>query len=169
MENKELESKFTKLVTLLTKHKKTIATMESCTGGGIANAITNIEGASQVLKYSAVTYSNEYKIKMGVSKQTIDTYTVYSMETAHEMAYHISKFANSSYGIGVTGKLNCQDPANQTGADNVIYLSIYASSEDHYYDLEITVYNNTRIENKKAIITAFLNQLLEIEMQKEQD
>ena len=48
---------------LTTKHKK-ISTMESCTGGGVANAITNIEGASNVLEFSAVTYSNEYKIKI---------------------------------------------------------------------------------------------------------
>ena len=32
--------------------------MESCTGGGVVNAITNIEGASDILKFSAVTYSN---------------------------------------------------------------------------------------------------------------
>ena len=53
-----------------------IATMESCTGGGVANAITNIPGASEVLLFSAVTYSNEYKIKMGVSADTIDKYSV---------------------------------------------------------------------------------------------
>ena len=45
---------------------KTISTMESCTGGGLANEITSYEDASKVLKFSAVTYSNEYKIKMGV-------------------------------------------------------------------------------------------------------
>lgn len=47
--------------------------MESCTGGALVNAITNIPGASEVLKFSAVTYSNEYKIKLGVdSKQSIN-------------------------------------------------------------------------------------------------
>ena len=60
---KEIEEKVSKLVVKLTKNKKTIATMESCTGGGVANIITNIPGASEVLKFSAVTYSNEYKIK----------------------------------------------------------------------------------------------------------
>ena len=74
------------IVLLLKKKNKTISTMESCTGGGVANAITNIEGASEVLKYSAVTYSNEFKIKMGVSSEVIDKYSVYSMETAMEMS-----------------------------------------------------------------------------------
>ena len=68
------------VVKRLIDKNKTISTMESCTGGGVANAITNVEGASEVLKFSAVTYSNEFKIKMGVSKDVIDKYSVYSME-----------------------------------------------------------------------------------------
>jgi nicotinamide mononucleotide (NMN) deamidase PncC len=44
------------IIEILTKNKETISTMESCTGGGIANAITNVEGASEVLKFSAITY-----------------------------------------------------------------------------------------------------------------
>ena len=63
---------FKKIVLELIKRGETIATMESCTGGGVANAITCIEGASEVLKFSAVTYSNQYKIKMGVSADVIN-------------------------------------------------------------------------------------------------
>ena len=83
------------IVEKLYKVSKTVSTMESCTGGGVANAITNVEGASEVLKYSAVTYSNEFKIKMGVSGDIIDKYSVYSMETAEEMSKNISKFTDS--------------------------------------------------------------------------
>ena len=89
---------FKTVINKLIEKNKTISTMESCTGGYIANAITNIEGASTIFKFGAVTYSNEYKIKMGVSKETIDKYSVYSIETAREMAYNISKFTNSDYG-----------------------------------------------------------------------
>ena len=81
--NRRTNMIFKKVVEKLTENKETIATMESCTGGGVANAITNIEGASSVLKFSAVTYSNEYKIKMGVSSEVIDKYSVYSQETAY--------------------------------------------------------------------------------------
>lgn len=70
-------------VKLLIARNETIATMESCTGGGICNAITNVPGASSIIKFSAVTYSNEYKIKMGVCKEIIDTYTVYSKRNSH--------------------------------------------------------------------------------------
>lgn len=87
------------VIKLLTEKNKTISTMESCTGGGIANAITNIEGSSEVFKFGAVTYSNEYKIKMGVSSNIIDKYTVYSTETSNEMSKNISNYTNSNYGL----------------------------------------------------------------------
>ena len=67
-----MENNLREIIKILTEKNKTISTMESCTGGGVANAITNIEGASEVLKFSAVTYSNEYKIKMGIDANIID-------------------------------------------------------------------------------------------------
>ena len=100
---------FKEIVEKLKKHKKTISMMESCTGGFVASEITNIEGASEILKFSAVTYSNEFKIKMGVSKEIIDTYSVYSKETSMEMSKRISEFTNSHYGVGITGKINKDD------------------------------------------------------------
>ena len=100
------------LVLKLIDREKTISSMESCTGGGFANEITNIEGASDILKFSAVTYSNEYKIKMGVNSDIIDEYSVYSMETADEMSKKISDFTISDYGIGITGKINRIDNNN---------------------------------------------------------
>lgn len=140
------------LVKLLIDKKKTISTMESCTGGGVANAITNIEGASEVLKFSAVTYSNEFKIKMGVSKDIIDKYSVYSMEVAKEMSKCISDFTSSDYGIGVTGKLNRYDPNNLYGEDNIVFISIYDRENDKYYDSKLEVFDNSRCDNKKLVI-----------------
>ena len=97
-----MESLNKKIVNYLKENNKTISFMESCTGGFLANEITNVSGASNVLKVSLVTYSNEYKTKFGVSKNIIEKYTVYSKETATEMAKCIANFANSNYGIGIT-------------------------------------------------------------------
>ena len=91
-----------KIVEYLIKNNKTISFMESCTGGFLANSITNVSGASNVLKVSLVTYSSEYKIKFGVSKDVIDKYTVYSSNTATQMAKNVAEFAKSNYGIGIT-------------------------------------------------------------------
>ena len=150
------------VIKILTEKNKTIATMESCTGGGVANAITNIEGASDVLKFSAVTYSNEYKIKLGVNSDTIDKYSVYSMEVAKEMALNISKFANSNYGVGITGKLNRVDKNNPYGSDSVTFVSIYDKDNDNYYDFTVKATESTRALNKELIINKIINKLLEV-------
>ncbi|MBR4694039.1 MAG: nicotinamide-nucleotide amidohydrolase family protein [Bacilli bacterium] len=151
---------FKKIIKELTNKKLTISTMESCTGGGVSNAITNIEGASEVLKYSAVTYSNEYKIKMGVDKNVIDTYSVYSFNTAREMALNISKFSNSDIGIGITGKLNRADEYNNFGKDNEVFISIYFNNK--YYDRSICVDKKTRKQNKDVVINEIISMLGEI-------
>ena len=151
---------FKRIIKELTKRGETIATMESCTGGGVADAITSIEGASEVLKFSAVTYSNEGKIKMGVSKEVIDTYSVYSIETAHEMALNISREANSNIGIGITGKLNRADVNNNYGKDNQVFVSIYY--KDNYYDMVINVDKKSRKQNKIVIIDKIIEKLGEL-------
>lgn len=141
---------------------KTISTMESCTGGALVNEITNIEGSSNVLKYSAVTYSNEFKIKMGVSKEAIDKYSVYSLEVAKEMSKQISLFSNSDYGIGITGKLKRPDDNNLYGSDNRVFVSIYSKDDNQYHTITIDVNKQTRKENKTLIINVIINTLISL-------
>lgn len=143
----------------LRKRGESISTMESCTGGYIVNEITNIEGASEVLKYSAVTYSNEYKIKMGVSKEVIDTYSVYSMETARSMAKAISIYTDSTYAIGITGKLNRKDKANESGKDNQVFIAIYDKKKNTYLEESIFVEKRTRAENKRQVFLTIVSLL----------
>ena len=136
--------------------------MESCTGGFIASSITDIEGASEVLSFSAVTYSNEYKIKLGVSAKTIDTYSVYSMNVAREMAKNISEFAQSDYGIGITGKINRKDENNLFGDDNKIFYSIYDKENDKFYDFTLVAIDDTRFNNKVMIKNEIAESLLNV-------
>lgn len=154
--------KLDKIVKMLKEKNKYVSTMESCTGGGLVNAITNIPGASEILKFSAVTYSNEFKIKMGVPKETIDTYSVYSMETAIDMSKKISEFTNSNYGIGITGKLNRADINNLAGDDNMVYFSIYNKDTNTNYNNSIRVSKSSREENKDEVITKIVNNFYEI-------
>lgn len=151
-----------KVVERLKEKNKTISTMESCTGGGMVNSITNIEGASEVLKFSAITYSNEFKIKMGVSEDIIKKYSVYSIECAREMSKNISLFSNSDYGIGITGKLNRADKNNLYGDDNIVFISIYDKNNDRCYCDSVKVIKNTRCENKEMVINFIKDKLLEI-------
>ena len=144
------------IVEFLNKNNETISTMESATGGYIASSITNISGSSLVFKFGAVTYSNEYKIKMGVDKEIIDKYSVYSMECANDMSLKISKFTNSNYGVGVTGKINDYDPNNLVGDNATVFLSIYDNKNNKYYNKVIKVKNQTRVENKELIKNEFV-------------
>ncbi|MDE5630011.1 MAG: nicotinamide-nucleotide amidohydrolase family protein [Bacilli bacterium] len=154
---------YAKIVSKLDDLKRTIATMESCTGGALASEITNNVGASEVLKFSAVTYSNEYKIKMGVSAEVIDRYSVYSMETAVEMAKNISNFAGADYGVGITGKINTSDPANRHGEDDIVYVAIYDKQTGDYTKTTIQVpHDKTRKEVKEYIVEYIGNILLEL-------
>ena len=155
-----MNQKYQTIVEILKQKNKTISTMESCTGGSLANTITNIPGASEVFYFGAVTYSNQYKIKMGVNPDTIKQYSVYSMETAKEMSYHISQFTNSDYGIAITGKLNRVDKANLYGSDNTVYISIYDKEKETYYTASMEVTKNDRIQNKQAILENIASLLL---------
>lgn len=155
-------NKAKELVKILTEKNKTISSMESCTGGALANTITNVEGASNVINFSAVTYSNEYKIKMGVPKETIEKYTVYSIETAIEMSKAISKFTGSNYGIGITGKLNRADENNNYGKDNEVFISIYDKKQDKNYNFNIIATEKNRKDNKEKIINEIVETLISI-------
>ncbi|MDD3341810.1 MAG: CinA family protein [Bacilli bacterium] len=143
---------YEKIVEILKEKKETVSTMESCTGGSLAGTITNVEGASATFQYGAVTYSNDFKIKMGVSKEVIDTYTVYSMETAKEMAKAISAYSDSAYGIGITGKLGKEDPMNLGGSNEMVYISIFDKEKDFYICQTFTAGAPSREECKKQII-----------------
>lgn len=85
--NKEEENLEDVVVNLLAKHKLTIATAESCTGGLLTGRLVNVPGASEVLGEGFITYSNEAKEKyLNVNHKTLENYGAVSRETAAEMA-----------------------------------------------------------------------------------
>lgn len=144
------------LVNYLILCNKKISTMESCTGGDVANEITNIEGASNIFGFGMVTYSNEYKIKQGVNKKTIEEYTVYSLEVANEMSRVVQNYTSSDYAIGITGQMRRVDPNNITDEDNRVYISIYDKEDDKYYNKIVIMNKKTRRENKRVVIEAVI-------------
>ncbi|MCT7375376.1 CinA family protein [Chelativorans salis] len=81
-----------------------LATAESCTGGMIAAAITDLTGASNVLERGFVTYSNEAKVEMlGVSPETLAAHGAVSAETAREMAAGALAHSRADVVVSVTG------------------------------------------------------------------
>ena len=147
------------IVDTLLKKGLTIATMESCTGGGIANVITNVSGASAVLSESYVTYSNKAKIKQGVRASIIEKYTVYSPEIAIEMAKAVKKESGADMGIGVTGQLGRIDPNNSVDTLNVVWFAI-VTSDNEIHVKEIKVPDFERMEQKDYVINSIAKVLI---------
>ena len=81
-----------------------IATAESCTGGMISAAITDVTGSSRVLDRGFVTYSNAAKMDMlGVFAETLETHGAVSEQVAAEMAAGALKHSNATLTVSVTG------------------------------------------------------------------
>jgi nicotinamide-nucleotide amidase len=92
------------LVKLLTKKKQTLAIAESCTGGLLANRITNVPGASAVLLAGYVCYANEAKIDiLGVNPKLIEADGSVSEQVARAMADGARSRARSTYALATTG------------------------------------------------------------------
>ncbi len=89
---------------ILKVRRKTIATAESCTGGGIAQAITEVPGSSTWFDRGFVTYSNAAKVQMlGVNPHTLEHYGAVSAETAAEMAAGALARSDAGVAVAVTG------------------------------------------------------------------
>jgi nicotinamide-nucleotide amidase len=89
---------------LLRKGKLTISIAESCTGGLIADRITNISGSSDYFERGIITYSNRSKTdELGVSSELISQHGAVSREVAEAMASGIRSKSNTDIGLSTTG------------------------------------------------------------------
>jgi nicotinamide-nucleotide amidase len=89
---------------LLREKKQTVATAESCSGGLLADGVTDVPGASDYFLQGVVCYSNDSKIKLlGVREATLKTHGAVSGAVALEMAQGIRGKAGSDFGIAITG------------------------------------------------------------------
>jgi PncC family amidohydrolase len=93
-----------KLVALLSAQNLTCATAESCTGGGVGQAITSVPGASQVYLGGVVSYSNAVKEHvLGVSAETLSVAGAVSSECAAQMASGVRKLLGADRAVSITG------------------------------------------------------------------
>jgi len=89
---------------ILVTNSLTISVAESCTGGSLSQALTNIPGASSYFDCGYITYSNQSKVEMlGVHAQTIKTYGAVSEEVALEMVIGVTTKSHSDVALSITG------------------------------------------------------------------
>lgn len=94
------------LMHALSENVKTLAVAESCTGGMIAHRLTQVPGASKVLKGSLVAYQAEIKTReLGISEDFLAAHGVVSEATAKAMAQEIREKWGADYGLATTGYL----------------------------------------------------------------
>src|SRR5947209_2204445 len=92
------------VVKLLVQRNQTVAVAESCTGGLLANRITNVPGASAVFLAGYVCYANQAKIEMlDVDRELIEKHGAVSEQVACALAEHARACARSDYALATTG------------------------------------------------------------------
>lgn len=89
---------------LLREKNATLAVAESCTGGLIANLLTDVPGSSDYFLFSTVTYANEAKMKiLNVKAETLQRHGAVSEQTAGEMARGAKRIVDATYGLATSG------------------------------------------------------------------
>jgi nicotinamide-nucleotide amidase len=142
----------------LMEKNATIAMAESCTGGLVAHRLTNVAGSSDYFLFSAVTYSNESKIKLlGVLPETIEKYGAVHEETAKEMAIGAMRTGHSTYGLSTSG---IAGPAGGTTEKPVGTVCIGLASVTMVMGRRFYFPALDRLQNKEAFATAALKLLL---------
>jgi nicotinamide-nucleotide amidase len=92
------------VVQALRAQNKTLATAESCTGGLVAAAVTEVSGSSAVFKGGVVSYWTAIKGSvLGVSQETLEAFGAVSPQTAEEMALGAARLMGTSLAVSVTG------------------------------------------------------------------
>ena len=141
---------------LLKKRKYKLGIAESCTGGMIAAAMTDIPGSSEVFSGSAVVYSNQWKVKvLGIGETTLEKYGAVSSQCAEEMADNVCTKYNADAGIAVTG---IAGPAGGTELKPVGLVFI-ATRYERETVVEQYKFPGTRDMVRRRAVSSALNQL----------
>ena len=142
----------------LKKQGMTIATAESCTGGLIAHALTNISGSSDYFDRGVVSYSNKSKVELlGVPEVLINKHGAVSEEVAKAMADGIRKKSKVDIGLATTG---IAGPTGGTKEKPVGLVYIAVSNSDRTLVKKFQFTGN-RLENKESTCNAALVMLLD--------
>ena len=138
----------------LIKNKISISTAESCTGGLIADRLTNISGVSAVYKGSIIAYSNDQKMKLlNVNQKILNKCGAVSEETAIDMAIGVQEKFSTNIGISTTGI------AGPTGGTitkpiGLVFIGLAYNGYSKAYKFNFRL---DRISNKMITVQAALN------------
>lgn len=109
---------------------RTIAVAESCTGGLVSAALTEIPGSSDVFLASFVTYADEAKMSaLGVAQDVIETFGAVSLATAWAMAHGAVERAKADVAVAITGIAGPAGGSDRKPVGTVIFARAQANDD----------------------------------------
>ena len=148
------------IVSVLADKGWSVATAESCTGGGVVAALTAIPGSSACVKGGIVAYTEEIKMRLlGVKADTLRDYGVVSQQTVEEMARGAMKSMNSDFAVATSG---IAGPSGGTQETPVGTIWIAAASRSQVYTHCICGYNEGRAQNVQNAVLITLEMLQKV-------
>ncbi|MFN3458059.1 MAG: CinA family protein [Novosphingobium sp.] len=135
-----------------------VAVAESCTGGLVAAALTEVAGSSAVLDRGFVTYSNEAKNQLlGVSEDLIDTFGAVSIAVAWSMAQGALKKSGADVAVAITGVAGPDGGSEQKPVGTVVFACAKRGEDPEATNAELKLFDSasTRAEVRfQATLTA---------------
>ncbi len=137
-----------------------VVTAESCTGGWIAQAITDVPGSSAWFDRGFVTYSNNAKVQMlNVRPQTLAEHGAVSAETAQQMAAGALANSEADWSIAVTG-IAGPDGGSQEKPVGTVYIAW--QSKTGFAKVEKLQLSGNRHEIRQQTVLTAITELLEL-------
>ncbi len=142
----------------LLAHQWKLATAESCTGGGLAYALTSLSGSSAWFERGFVTYSNSAKEELlGVQARTLTTFGAVSKQTAIEMAEGALRHSQAQVSIAITG---IAGPLGGSQEKPVGTVWIALASIESPTSCFTEIFSGTRQQIREQIILTALKKIL---------
>ena len=139
---------------------RTIALAESCTGGLVCAALTEVAGSSAVLDRGFVTYSNEAKRELlGVSEAILDTFGAVSIASAWSMAQGALKHSHADVAVAISGIAGPDGGTAQKPVGLVVFARAVRGEEEHLAE-ERLLDGTTRAEIRAQATLVALELLL---------
>ena len=139
---------------MLVERGLTLAVMESCSGGLLADAITNVPGSSRYFRGGVVAYAAEVKEMMGVDAAVIAEHGVISAETATAMAQAARERFRADIGVGVTGVAG---PEPQEGAPvGLVYIAVDGGDKVASQSLSFQFAQSREAIKRRAVTQAIM-------------
>ena len=141
---------------LLEERSLTVAVAESCTGGHIADLLTNVSGSSKYFERGVISYSNASKVEiLRVNEDTIAEFGAVSLEVARQMAEGIKSISGTDIGLAVTGIMG----PTGGGTDKPVGLVYIGLCDDKVCTAKKFNFGDDRLLNKQRTAQAALDMI----------